>query len=66
MQLIDKQILVVRIGLNKAIRNLKKGPNFGRVKNCEVLSKKLEELLSQKEIQKFEEVLINGTNKSDK
>lgn len=60
MDKIDKQILVVRIGLNQAIRNLKKGSNFGRVKNYESLYKKLEELEFQKGVNKFEEVLING------
>lgn len=60
MDKLDKQILVVRIGLNRAIRGLKKDKNsHWRNKNYNFLKNKLEELLSQKEIQKFEEVL-NG------
>lgn len=62
MKLIDKQILVVRVGLNQAIRGLKKDKNsHWRNKNYNFLKSKLEELEFQKGVNKFEEVL-NETN----
>ncbi|MGL5707511.1 MAG: hypothetical protein ACRDDF_04515 [Aeromonas sp.] len=58
MQLIDKQILVVRVGLNQAIRGLKKDKNsHWRNKNYNFLKSKLEELEFQKGVNKFQEVL---------
>lgn len=60
MDKIDKQILYVRVGLNQAIRGLKKDKNsHWRNKNYNLLKKKLEELINAREIKKFEEVL-NG------
>lgn len=60
MDKIDKQILVVRIGLSQAIRGLKKDKNsHWRNKNYNFLKNKLEELEFQKGVNKFEEVL-NG------
>lgn len=60
MELIDKRILVVRVGLNQAIRGLKKDKNsHWRNKNYNFLKNKLEKLINAREIKKFEEVL-NG------
>lgn len=60
MKLIDKQILYVRVGLNQAIRGLKKDKNsHWRNKNYNFLKNKLEELEFQKGVNKFHEVL-NG------
>ncbi|MGL5243852.1 MAG: hypothetical protein ACRC7R_01565 [Sarcina sp.] len=58
MKLIDKQILYVRVGLNQAIRGLKKDKqSYWREKNYNFLKKKLEELEFQKGVNKFQEVL---------
>lgn len=60
MELIDKRILVVRVGLSQAIRGLKKDKNsHWRNKNYKFLKSKLEELEFQKGVNKFQEVL-NG------
>lgn len=64
MDKLDKQILVVRIGLNQSIRNLKKGRYNWRLANYETLEKKLEQLIFKKGIKEFEEGL-NGVDKHD-
>lgn len=62
MDNIDKQILVVRVGLNQAIRGLKKDKNsHWRNKNYNFLKKKLEELEFEKGVKEFEDKLIGGT-----
>ncbi|MGL5191269.1 MAG: hypothetical protein ACRC7S_16640 [Cetobacterium sp.] len=58
MKLIDKQILYVIVGLNQAIRGLKKDKNsHWRNKNYNLLKRKLEDLEFQKGVNKFQEVL---------
>ena len=63
MDNLDKNIVYCRIGISIAIRNSKKHDFDNREwwkKDLKRTEERLEWLLSQKEIKKFEEVLING------
>ncbi len=63
MDKLDKQILVVRIGVNQAIRNLKRDPSkFWKIKNYNLLKNKLQELEFQRGIDEFDRELNRGRN----
>lgn len=57
MDKLDKQILVVRIGVSTSIRNLKNNRTWWREENYNKLSRKLKELEWQKGINEFSKKL---------
>lgn len=57
MDKLDKQILVVRIGVSASIRNLKNNRTWWREENYNKLSRKLKELEWQKGINEFSKKL---------
>lgn len=57
MDKLDKQILVVRIGVSTSIRNLKNNRTWWREENYNKLSRKLKELEWQKGIREFSKKL---------
>lgn len=57
MDKLDKQILVVRIGVSTSIRNLKNNRTWWREENYNKLSRKLKESEWQKGINEFSKKL---------